>query len=545
MEKANEEHQEKNRGLLFAVTMLLCVVGLFAAVLDYDKAWADDSKGPYAMIYKNPGSYTYTLVFQNDNTPDARYGTLAEEHDEVICDSQNPDEWCTCWSASWTNLDITKVVVRDPMSPHNMDCWFWYLENLESVDLAKLDTSQVHDMSYMFTGCDKLKTLNLSNFNTANVTNFSHMFSSCDALTSVNVSSFNTSKATDMSYMFASCNELATLDISSFDMRNVLDATSMFPSDWGKLATVKVGANGNVRTLLPTPDRYYIEGATGKWVGASGAAYASSSIPSFKADTYKAQRGYSVANLTTSLSKYYFDYTGSAIKPAVSVKLSYDTPLKQGKDYTVSYSSNVNAGKATVTIKGMGNYGGTATETFTIYPLSISSSNVAKIPIQDYTGKALKPVPTVKVGGKTLKAGRDFTVKYYSNKKVGTAMVYIAGKGNYSSSCYAYFTIAKRAKQPMTVKANAKKAKAKTLKKKAVALSKTVTVKKAKGKVTYKNVSTQKAAKKFKVNEKTGKITLSKGTKKGTYKVKIKATAAGNSSYKAGSKTVTVKVVVK
>ena len=92
MEKANEEHQEKNRGLLFAVTMLLCVVGLFAAVLDYDKAWADDSKGPYAMIYKNPGSYTYTLVFQNDNTPDARYGTLAEEHDEVICDSQNPDE---------------------------------------------------------------------------------------------------------------------------------------------------------------------------------------------------------------------------------------------------------------------------------------------------------------------------------------------------------------------------------------------------------------------------------------------------------------------
>lgn len=532
------------RNWLPIVVMLACCVSLLVAGMQTSKAWADDGKGPYAMIYKNPSSYTYTLVFQNDNTADSRYGTLVE-HSKAICDSPNPGGSCSCWSTWKTNLDITNVVVRDPMQPHTMDSWFWGLQNLESVDLTKLDTSQVYDMSYVFYNCNKLKTVNLSTFNTANVKDFSRMFAYCRALSSVDVSSFNTSNATDMSSMFAGCNELTTLDLSSFNMRNVLDATSMFPDDYGKLATVKVGANGNVRTLLPTPDRYYIEGATGKWVSASGAAFASSNIPSYKADTYRAQRGYSVADLTTSLTKYYFDYTGSAIKPAVSVKLSYDTPLKQGKDYTVSYSNNVNAGKATVTIKGIGNYGGTATETFTIHPLSIGSSNVAKIPVQDYTGKARKPVPTIKAGGKTLKVGRDFTVKYYSNKRVGTAMVYIAGKGNYASGCYANFTIAKRSKQPMAVKANAKSAKAKTLKKKAVVLSKTVTVKKAKGKVTYRNVSTQKAAKKFKVNAKTGKITLSKGTKKGTYKVKIKATAAGNTSYKPGSKTVTVKVVVK
>ncbi|MBR3317586.1 MAG: hypothetical protein IKG21_07210 [Atopobiaceae bacterium] len=43
----------------------------------------------------------------------------------------------------------------------------------------------------------------------------------------------------------------------------------------------------------------------------------------------------------------------------------------------------------------------------------------------------------------------------------------------------------------------------------------------------------------------TGKVTVKKGTKKGTYAINIKVTAAGNASYKAGSKTVACKVVVK
>lgn len=529
--------------LVLVAAGLLCALGI-AATAQPQKAWADDGKGPYAMIYKNPGSYTYTLVFQNDNKPDARYGTLAEEHDEVICDSEDLENNCLCWNAWWTNLDVTKVVVRDPMKPHNLANWFDSFHNLESVDLGKLDTSQVTDMSSMFQNCGKLKSLDLRSFNTANVENFNRMFEYCYELKSVNLSSFQTSKATGMAYMFGGCCELESLDLSSFNMRNVLNATSMFP-DWGKLSTVKVGANANVRTLLPTPDRDYIEGATGKWVGTSGVAYDPATIPSFRADTYKAQRGYSVTNMDISLSDYWFDYTGQPIKPAVTVMLDYAATLRPGVDYTVTYKNNVNAGTASVVVAGKGNYGGTATETFNISALSLYDASISKIAIQDYTGKAIKPVPAVKVAGKTLKNGRDFTLKYYGNKRVGTAMVDVVGKGNYTGSRSANFTIAKRAKQSMTVKANAKTAKAKTLKKKAVALSKPVTVKKAKGTVSYKNVSTQKAAKKFTVNAKNGRITLAKGTKKGTYKVKIKVTAAGNKSYKPLSKTVTVKVRVK
>ena len=48
----------------------------------------------------------------------------------------------------------------------------------------------------------------------------------------------------------------------------------------------------------------------------------------------------------------------------------------------------------------------------------------------------------------------------------------------------------------------------------------------------------------FKVS-KSGKITIKKGLKKGTYKLKVNVTAAGNANYKPLTKTVTVKVKIK
>ena len=42
-----------------------------------------------------------------------------------------------------------------------------------------------------------------------------------------------------------------------------------------------------------------------------------------------------------------------------------------------------------------------------------------------------------------------------------------------------------------------------------------------------------------------GKITVKKGTRKGTYKIKVRVTAQGTSTYISGGKTVNVKVRVK
>jgi hypothetical protein len=58
-------------------------------------------------------------------------------------------------------------------------------------------------------------------------------------------------------------------------------------------------------------------------------------------------------------------YNGSAQTPTVTVK-DGSTTLTSGTDYIVSYSNNTNAGTATVTVTGMGNYTGTKAANFTI-----------------------------------------------------------------------------------------------------------------------------------------------------------------------------------
>jgi len=58
-----------------------------------------------------------------------------------------------------------------------------------------------------------------------------------------------------------------------------------------------------------------------------------------------------------------------------------------------------------------------------------------------WTGKALKPVPTVKLYGKYLKKGKDFTCKYEDNINTGLATVTVKGKGDYCDSIVTTFAI--------------------------------------------------------------------------------------------------------
>ena len=58
-----------------------------------------------------------------------------------------------------------------------------------------------------------------------------------------------------------------------------------------------------------------------------------------------------------------------------------------------------------------------------------------------YDGKTKKPAVTVKINSKKLKKGRDYTVTYKNNKKVGTASVIITGKGSYKGKITKKFKI--------------------------------------------------------------------------------------------------------
>ncbi len=59
----------------------------------------------------------------------------------------------------------------------------------------------------------------------------------------------------------------------------------------------------------------------------------------------------------------------------------------------------------------------------------------------NYTGKAIKPVVTVKDGEQKLQEGIDYTVSYKNNKKVGTASIIVKGKNLYTGSKTLKFKI--------------------------------------------------------------------------------------------------------
>ena len=247
-----------------------------------------------------------------------------------------------------------------------------------------------------------------------------------------------------------------------------------------------------------------------------------------------------ISGAEVTLGEYAKAYDGTAKTPAVAVKLG-DEVLVENTDYSVEYKDNTNVGTATVTITGINAFEGTIEKTFVIEAASIAGAKVEAAG-QTYNGKAQTPAPTVTLNGKTLKDGTDYSATYKDNTNAGTATVTVTGKGNYVGTATGTFTINKAAN---TLKASAKKAtvKFKTVKKKkvTVAAKKVVAVSKAQGKVTYKKVSGNKKI----TVAKSGKVTVKKKTKKGTYKIKVKVTAAGNANYKAGSKNVTFKIVVK
>ena len=86
-------------------------------------------------------------------------------------------------------------------------------------------------------------------------------------------------------------------------------------------------------------------------------------------DAASMKLAYAITSVT--LSKTQFAYNGNAVKVGSYLSVMYgDTKLTYGTDYTTSYQNNVNVGfeTASVTVKGIGNYSGTFTKKYTIYP---------------------------------------------------------------------------------------------------------------------------------------------------------------------------------
>ena len=141
--------------------------------------------------------------------------------------------------------------------------------------------------------------------------------------------------------------------------------------------------------------------------------------------------------VTLETTEYTFD--GTEHKPNVTVKME-DRTLSEGTDYTLLYNNNVNAGTATVTVKGVGDYTGEQMKTFVILPKTLTDEMVTLDKTSFiYNEKVQKPEVTVADG--TLMTEDDYTITNEGGTDEGTYQVVVVGQNNYKGTVIKSFTI--------------------------------------------------------------------------------------------------------
>ncbi|MBQ1490698.1 MAG: hypothetical protein IIZ39_01955, partial [Blautia sp.] len=245
--------------------------------------------------------------------------------------------------------------------------------------------------------------------------------------------------------------------------------------------------------------------------------------------------------LSVTLPKVSYPYTGKVIHPTPTVTLNGKDVLP-ASEYDVSYDPGcTNAGEYKVTVTTKDGQIGSAT--FQIKAKSLSTAKVTLKPKSfTYNGKYQTPLISVSLDSEKLKETKDYTVLIKGNKNAGVAKVTITGIGNYTDQVESSFTI-KKAAQNLTVKAKPALFSALSLRKKTLSIKaeKYLTIKGAKGTLSFKKTS---GSSHFTVDEKTGKLSAKKGTRKGSYTIKVKVTSAATKNYKKASKTVSVGITV-
>ena len=132
-------------------------------------------------------------------------------------------------------------------------------------------------------------------------------------------------------------------------------------------------------------------------------------------------------------------YDGEAKTPEISAVM-FDGSVVNSKNYTVSYTNNINAGSATIVVTGKHEFMNAYSKTFNIAQRNINEVKVKEITDQTYTGAAVKPTIVVtdivkindsdvdiinKVSGKP-----DYELEFSDNINVGVAKVNIKALSN-------------------------------------------------------------------------------------------------------------------
>ena len=169
--------------------------------------------------------------------------------------------------------------------------------------------------------------------------------------------------------------EIPALSRISISKASVTLSTSTYAYD-GKAKTPSVTVKVGEKTLKKDTD-YTVSYSNNTKVGTAKVTITGKgNYTGSVSKTYSIKNNFKKATISGISNK---SYTGKNITQSITVKYNGKT-LKNGTDYTVSYSNNKKIGTATVKIAGKGSYTGTVTKIFKINP--------AKQEIQKLTAKS-------------------------------------------------------------------------------------------------------------------------------------------------------------
>ena len=344
--------------------------------------------------------------------------------------------------SSLESLDLSPLDTSSVTSIRGM---FSGCSSLESLDLSRFNTSKVvtsgshGDPAWitsisLFKGCSSLKSLDLSNFSTSGIRNMGSMFEGCSSLESLDLSSFNTANVTNMQDMFKDCSNLKTISLGarfSFNGSGTQRLCAL-PDTYSKWVRVPNGPSYSYDAIPNNAAATYAADESSKSsfeleegmfsIDTSDAVYTGSMIrdrvtsskltpgTDYRVNYSNAVNAGTATIEIVGLGKYKGSiektftilpasmedvaarsipdqkWTGSAVKPKPVLKYGAQE-LVDGKDCTLSYRNNVDAGVATVAVIGIGNFSGTKDVDYKI----VKEENPAPGP---GTGGGTDPSPT-------------------------------------------------------------------------------------------------------------------------------------------------------
>ena len=265
-----------------------------------------------------------------------------------------------------------------------------------------------------FYGCTNLKSITIPN----SVTQIGlFAFEECTSLTSVSIPNSVTEICDDAFY---GCTSLTSVSIPN----------SVTYIGWSAFYGCTSLTSITIPNSTGIDDRAfgYYRNALGQENKVSG--FTISGYYGTAAESYANDNGFTFIGTQSSLSDvayvngidndYTVVYTGSEIKP--TIKVGYKNrkgDLTEGTDYTISYSNNVNAGIATITITGINHFKGTIKQCFRILPsqtVTISKSP-SSVKAKVKKNKVTVSWKNIKKTEKAYKQIKTVEVQYSTDKK--------------------------------------------------------------------------------------------------------------------------------